>query len=282
MAVRKKYPLPRPEPFTETICLHSEVMIASAEQFFARQPDFSSEFPGFNIRGTIPAPYLFWYHYRSAKALENLDKVHRDHMELLTGWINKTCSVMYSRVDDQLKRGMVSSETMPFLVKPGNALVSLEKGTLRAFVASSWTFRTNSQQPPPFLQRPPTDWSSDAKPARSRPTWSWSVRAWSYKYDGRFYRNAETPLITLSADHLKTEVEISQLSMYPVEYARREVKDLLVARGETFWGCRNKRLVAYRDEGGVYNSVRLTVYTMTPSGSYLTVTDTIRPSTEQR
>lgn len=108
------------------------------------------------------------------------------------------------------------------------------------------------------------------------------MRAWSYKYDGRFYRNAETPLITLSADHLKTEVEISQLSMYPVEYARREVKNLLVARGETFWSCRNKRLVAYRDEGGVYNSVRLTVYTMIPSGSYLTVTDTIRPSTEQR
>ena len=113
-AVRDKTPLPRPKPLQESIRFESATMIAAAEEFSRMQPKFATEFPNFDIKSPIPAPYLFWYHYRSSDAFKGLNSSHREHMELLCSWIDKHYGPMYDRVNEQLSRKVVSYETMPF------------------------------------------------------------------------------------------------------------------------------------------------------------------------
>ncbi|KAK0639831.1 P-loop containing nucleoside triphosphate hydrolase protein [Cercophora newfieldiana] len=252
-AIRNKHALPKPEPFNETIRLQSEDMVEAAEQFFKRQPKFNSEFPDFGIRGQIPSPYLFWYHYRCPEAFSELSKDHRFHMQLLTDWIEEAYGAMYSRVEDQLKRGVVSSETVPFLVKPGDALISSGKGSTRAYIAASWPSKLNAHS---FARSSGSAefWSKTGDPAKDKITWSWDLRAWCYKYNGKFYKHFTTEKIDLLANAPDTEVPIVDLDLYPAQYAPSETTDLLRSRGETFWSCRKQRLVAYRDENGIYGS----------------------------
>lgn len=260
-AIRNKQALPRPEPFDESIRLQSQDMVEAAEQFFGRQPNFSREFPNFHIRGNIPSPYLFWYQYRCPEPFINLSKVHRHHMELLTGWIDKEYGAMYTRVNDQLEKGVVSVETVPFLVKPGDALIHVNKGVKLAYIAASFAARLNPEQST-HSPRPAEYWSQDPDPMKNKLTWSWSVEAWSYKYDGRFYRHSMQQTIKLLVNTSDTEVPIATLELYPARYAPKELRCQLESRGKTYWSCRKQELVAYRDKDGKYGSVRIPLFSL--------------------
>ncbi len=100
------------------------------------QPKFATKFPNFDIKSPIPAPYLFWYYYRSSDAFKGLNSLYREHIELLYSWIDKHYRLMYNRVNEQLSRKVVSYKTIPFLVKPGNVLVSKDLGKWRAHIAT--------------------------------------------------------------------------------------------------------------------------------------------------
>ena len=255
-AVRDKTPLPRPRPLQESIRFESVTMIAAAEDFFRRQPKFSTEFPNFNIKFAIPAPYLFWYHYRNQDAFQDLSLIHREHMQLLCGWIDEHYGAMYDRVNEQLSRKVVSYETMPFLAKPGDVLVSKDAGKWRAHVATSWPSNQNRNIKPPSIQE--TAWASSSTPAgltEASVTSKWTIQAWSYKYDGRFYRSKSTVDINLKASSMQEEVKMEELNIVPLKYASKEAEPILKKRGESFWSCRNRRLVSYMDENGTYGSV---------------------------
>lgn len=97
-AHRDKRPLPRPRPTTEHVHLQSAEMIEAVEASFTQQPKFAEEFPNFNIRNPISAPYLFWYHYGSPTALDGLPASHSGTMRLLTWWIDEHYGELYNRV----------------------------------------------------------------------------------------------------------------------------------------------------------------------------------------
>ena len=264
-AVRDKTPLPRPKPLQESIRFESATMIAAAEEFSRMQPKFATEFPNFDIKSPIPAPYLFWYHYRSSDAFKGLNSSHREHMELLCSWIDKHYGPMYDRVNEQLSRKVVSYETMPFLVKPGDVLVSKHLGKWRAHVATSWSFNRNPKRKPSFIQE--TTWAPSSTSSESMVTSRWSVDVWSYKYDGRFYRSKNQLEIDLKAGYMQEEVKMEELNIVPLKYANKEAGPMLKKRGESFWSCRNRRLVSYMDESGAYGSVWMNPYTSISSPS---------------
>ncbi|KAI3328175.1 hypothetical protein F4824DRAFT_484502 [Ustulina deusta] len=137
-ASQAKQLLPKPTPTSEYIHLESREMIMAAEEFFPRQATFCKDFPQFNIRGPIQTPYVFWYCYRSPGAFQGMSDHHRRLMELLTSWIDGNYGKTYDVVVRQQKESVVSQETMPSLVWPGDVLVWEDKRESKAAIAQSW------------------------------------------------------------------------------------------------------------------------------------------------
>jgi hypothetical protein len=126
-ATRAHLPLPRPKPGWEALTFYSKEMVKAAESFFGQVPDFLDNFPRFNIRDNIAAPYMFWYHYRGLDLIKGLNPAHKSLMLLVTSWIENNYKEQYDNAIDQLERGVVSKETIPFLFKPGGVIIR-EKG----------------------------------------------------------------------------------------------------------------------------------------------------------
>lgn len=230
-AVRAKRVLPRPKHTSETIRLRSSDLIDAVHGFLVQQPKMSStNFPWFNDEGEIPAPYLFWYHHRSPTALDVLSAPHRKIMSLLTSWIEEQYAEMFYRVGNALNRGVVTGNTMPFLVKPGDVLVWKEKGELNAVIAKGWACQESPIEEEAALN-----------------TTKWTVDSWRFVFDGRFDRKKHPVDIVLSSDEPDEEIRIEELNVHPLDYAPAQVKLMLEKRGESFWRCRNQYLVSYED-----------------------------------
>ena len=250
-AHRDKRALPRPQPTTELIRLESMELKEAVEAFLAQQPKFVEDFPNFNIKNPISAPYLFWYHYGSPTALDGLSASYADTMKILTSWIDEHYGGLYSLVRSQLSRGVTSVETMEFLFKPGEVLLWEEKNDMVAAIASSWPtvrFKPSSKS----ISRDSTwkkgkGYTTDDAALK----WKWQVNTWQYHYDGSFQRINRMKTIVLQASSPTEEVPIVKLSPYPLKHASDAVRSRLQHRGETFWRCRFRRLVSYKDEKGL-------------------------------
>ncbi|PQE33385.1 AAA family ATPase protein [Rutstroemia sp. NJR-2017a WRK4] len=234
-ASRAKQPLPRLKPSNETLTFHSKEMIDAAEDFFARRPDFAQNFPQFNIRSHIPAPYLFRYHYRGPDAMRGLSATNEVLLHLVTTWIEDNYGNTYDLVDRQLDRSLISLDTVPFLFKPGDVIVWETKREVHAAI--------NKER----------DWSKDTLDT-DKIAMKWKVESWSYQYDGQFLRKQQSVEIACSAMSTNEEVAISKLKVYPLKYAPGNFRSILEARGRTFWRCRYWNVVSYDDEKGTYGS----------------------------
>lgn len=247
-ACREKRALPRPKPSQEYIRLISEDMIAAAEDFFRRQPKFDSDFPNFNICESIASPYLCWYLYRSDDAFAGMRAYYRRYMELLTGEMEKSCGDTYRKIDSQLKRQVVSFETIQFLFRPGDVLLSKEGRKQEAFVASGWAVQREVQQKPP---RKLEEWTRRTGNDDVQRSYTWNIDAWSYQYDGYFYkaeRTEENGLnLNLNVSYYEEEVPMSHLNLLPLAYADKVFAERLANRGKIFWSCRHKKLVSYQE-----------------------------------
>jgi hypothetical protein len=57
----------------------------------------------------------------------------------------------------------------------------------------------------------------------------------------------------LTAESEREEFDISSLDFVPLEYPSPETQQTLKDRGQTFWRCRNRRLVSYEASSAVKN-----------------------------
>lgn len=228
-------------------------MIEAMEAFTSR-PKFKEEFPHFDVRAALPAPYLFWYHDRSPEAFEGLNALHRKYMLKLTGWIDENYGEMYLRVEKQLERRVVSYETIEFLFKPGDGIIldtkpEWEGIAPNAEIATSWPLSTTPKQ---LVDAAAENFWAKIKDKKKKFTWKWTLECWAYRYDGSFYRSDRYIEINMQADRMDEEVDIHKLNAYPLKYASEETRALLEKRGRTFWSCRERRLVSYEDRKGIY------------------------------
>lgn len=249
-AMRAKRVLPRPKPTSETIKLRAPALIDAVDSFLALQPTISTDFPWFNEKGDIPTPYLFWYHHRSPTALDVLSAPHQKIMSLLTSWIEEHYAEIYDRVDDTLHRGVVTENTMPFLVKPGDVLVWKEKDELNAVIAKGWTCKKS----PVASTQKATEKERDYKEEKTASkTMEWTVDSWRFAFDGKFDRIKHPVDIVLDSDDPDEEIQIEELNVYPLDYAPARFKPILEERGKSFWRCRNQYLVSYEDHQSAQN-----------------------------
>lgn len=91
---------------------------------------------------------------------------------------------------------------------------------------------------------PPTDkkhvrWSSIDRAyetARSLDCESWS-------FDGNFQKKSSH--LRIHVPTMKDEFPVTQMSVYPLKFASKEVQAALWQRGQMFWKCRRRRYVCY-------------------------------------
>ena len=218
---------PPPEPLSESILFASGEMRRAISNYLYQQEGFEQLFPSFDVTKEVSSPYLFWYCTRSAyNSTLAILPCHKGHLVRLFGeWINPIYDTEYARVRAQVDRGMVSRETMKYLIRPGDPLVIQEKGEVKACQATSWATEKSGHV---------------GNSARV-----WVVNAWTYEFDGAFYHKATSLEIELHAETSTAEVELSSLGVTPLEYASQEARGKLENRGKTYWACRKKNFVSY-------------------------------------
>ena len=170
----------------------SKIMIDAAEEYFALRPNFAQDFPNFNIRGLIPAPYLFWYQYRGLDTLRGLSPHNASLMGVVTTWIEHNYEQKYKLVGSQRDRGVITQETVPFPFKPGEVIVWENKREVHAAIARSWTLEKHDL----FQVKKERDWLKNSINSETS-TKKWTVDTWKYEYDGRFFREEQSIEIVL-------------------------------------------------------------------------------------
>ncbi|KAM0402758.1 hypothetical protein ACHAPZ_004249 [Fusarium culmorum] len=229
-------PLPYPKPAWEVVQPLSEQMIAALDEFVDSHPTFRDKFPGWRSTDPINSPFLFWYCYRAATDLQAMDEPHRKQMTLLTEWIDNNYSEMHAAVEDKFSQGFVSEATMPFFIRPGEVLVSMNERGISGHIAETW--------PTQGL----TNYASPSHPNGPRKvTQRWSVGAWSYGYDGKFYKNSTVLTISLEFDEDSPDVSIVEVNILPIRFGNKDFRTKLERRGRTMWACKGRNLIAYND-----------------------------------
>lgn len=253
-ALNKKQSPPEPLHYSEHIQLQSQPMVEALQEFLSLQPRFWDNFPYFNARAPIIAPYIFWFMYRSTDALQQLQPAHRDLMHMLTSWIDENYAEKYVEAETHLAKGVVTLRTMPFITYPGDILIWKEKARLKAAMTSA--LLTQTSETILYWDSSQIMWSDD-RPERGTKkgefSTTWAVEAWNYRFIGEFLRERVPIEFKFKAASLDEEVEISKLAVYPLRFADEKIKLQLETRGRTFWSCRTRNLVSYTGDEGIFS-----------------------------
>ena len=244
-AVDKKTALLAPEVSNESIIFVSDDMKAAAASFIRCLTNVSGGFVDSNLRdGVIHAPYLFWYHCRSFDGWTGMTPHHEELMRKLTEWIDQNYRMEYARTDALFEKGVVTFATMAYLVRPGDVLLSyVKKNQLQAYMARGWA--SYSSYGKPKKSKDGDIGSIDS--AGERRNWSWRIPAWTYVYEGTFYKNDAVLELLLRTAQLDEEVNMQDINVIPLRFVGEEARERLELRGNRFWSCRNRQLVSYQD-----------------------------------
>ncbi|KAK0629143.1 hypothetical protein B0T17DRAFT_524767 [Bombardia bombarda] len=218
-ALMQNKKLPKPEPITESIKIISDEM-TDAFDFFVEEQEKTGTWSGEESR-SMQAPYRWWYACRH----KNVLNYHS----------------IYERVDAQFKRGVVTSTSMEYLVRPGDILLQMSEKHIQTLFATSWLAKTIVNAFPPEKQ----DLNSGDSNQKKKHEWSWHAQGVEYTYTGTFNETVTIQEVKLKADSVEEEVKIVDLDVMPLRFAEEAVRAKLERRGKTFWNCREKQLVSY-------------------------------------
>ncbi|KAF2108844.1 P-loop containing nucleoside triphosphate hydrolase protein [Lophiotrema nucula] len=241
--------MPLSKPSQEYIEIRSEEMGLALTAFLKSQQTFAKEFPRFSVKDPLSSPYLFWYRYRkNTEALQQLSSRYREMMNLLTEWIDEHYQSEYIRADELIDRGYVSYNTMPFMFRTSDVVISKDEEHLRTFIldqspsisrdATGRSHETVTFESLPSLQR--------LEDRRVNVPWRWQLPCWAIGYEGQFFKAPTILTLEFKSEAPDSEVQIRSLNVYPLRLATEATRLLLRERGKMFWSCRNRRLVAYR------------------------------------
>ncbi|KAK0372974.1 hypothetical protein CLIM01_09660 [Colletotrichum limetticola] len=234
-AMKSSGPLPNPEPAYQDILLTSEEMVEALQAFFALHPESCQEFPKANTHDRLLAPFVWWYRHRRSSKIESLPRRQAELINGLVSHIEEAYATLYDNIDEQLRRGYVSNTSMEYLFRPGQVLISFTDGVPQGHIA---------------LSRPYSHEGSKGRQDSTRKYLSqWTISSHSISYRGDFVRVVHELKIEFETDTKNGEIDISSLPVIPLEYTSQALQERLMRRGQTFWKCREKRLISYRGTG---------------------------------
>jgi hypothetical protein len=255
--------VPEAKARKEKIVLETTEMTQALMEFVQQNPSLEEEFDDLSNITELRAPYLFWYGCRSPTALDNLEPRHHELMKLVVDFIEEGYLAEWQKADTMFESGYVSLTTMPYLVKPGEVIVTIDEGQVFGLVAYSWAY-TRAQRPLRDMWQRYLEKTETAIPKSL-----WSVNGWAYNFDGEIYKKGQSCELSLSVRTEDEEVKMSELNFYPLRFATQEVREKLELRGKTYWTlCRSQKLVSYQEDDsenlrGVSTALKLEITWLT-------------------
>ena len=271
-----------PKHTSETIRPVDEDLIEATMALLQSQQEYAEILRDFSASVELPAPYLFIYHSRRSleKFQDSIPKHAQAQLSLLLRYVTEQYADEYAAADSLLSRNKISPEHLRYLFKPGELLVSRVDGQYMGFVSTSWPRissdkqvsreRASRSQPsmPTFLYEP-----HDSQERMAIDTITGHVcklDVWHWGFDGNFQRQHETLSLEIPAaedDGEDTDIngkktaevqgektkkgleerKISDLNVFPMQFASAEIVDKCRRRGKTFWKCRIRSYVSYQD-----------------------------------
>jgi ATPase family associated with various cellular activities (AAA) len=236
----------------ESILPVSRDLCAAVSALLGSRSDFSELFHWYQTQSLIPGPYLAIYHSRSAmnEFIQTLAQGCQKQLGLLLDYVFSQFGDEYAAADDLLARGRISLPYLKYLYKPNDVLVEFKDGDCLGFVSKSWPLNTRLREPSDEKYHPSVYSDPHTFKGATRPECRiCEIEGWSWRFDGTFSRR--NVLSTLELDfNDKVEKDIADLNIRPMKYVSDEVRDLLKRRGETFWSCRFRRFVSYKETEG--------------------------------
>ncbi|KAK8849096.1 P-loop containing nucleoside triphosphate hydrolase protein [Apiospora arundinis] len=176
---------------------------------------------------TVDAPYLFWYFARP-EHVGVLSEMSDDQVELirlLGEYIEESQAGIYDQVTNRLERGLIRTDQLEFLFRPGSILVMLSNGLPRGRLVLDFAEHITIQ-------------GDKFK--------SVEVRTWAIQVDEHFRREDMHCTVSKSLEEEDArEVKITSLEAYPLSFADEHLVLSLEKRAALFWQCRSHRLVQY-------------------------------------
>lgn len=169
----------------------------------------------------MSAPYNFLFHHRKrlAALLEESD-IYKAVLAPLLEFLGKNYEEEYESAEALFHRGMVSVRHLDKLFKPDQMVLSKsQRGGLNAFVLADYPGRERNDET------------------------KMTLRCWSWQYNGA--ELLRSPRIVVIGQPLDDETAITDLDVYPVEFAHQSDIEELQRRGQKFWDHKAQVFVSY-------------------------------------
>ena len=273
-----------PQYSSETIRPVNEDLIEAIKILLGSREEYTEVLREFSMSYELAAPYLFIYHSR--KSLEDfqnsLPLPAKAQLSLLLKYVTEEYADEYAAADSLLSQGKISPVHVRYLFKPGDLLVSRVKGQYMGYVSTSWSMIHWNKQVSRMQAHSSGSGTglslygsrdADRRMAADKVTVHvCRVSAWHWAFDGNFQRihdNLELELPAIEHGENATDVEgkntvatqgkehkprlgernISDLNVFPMQFASAELVEKCRRRGRTFWKCRTRNYVSYQNSG---------------------------------
>ena len=204
------------------------------------------------------------------------DSLHvhaRAQLALLLSYVTERYADEYAAADSLLSQSKIVPKLLHYLFKPGDLLISRVDGQYQGYVAKSWPVktrtRTRMRAAIPYVGMPLYgSQEADIRMANDKITvHSCDVNVWHWDFDGNFQRQNSTLCLEIVEDrgnetdikgkrkltgksdiskYDMSEQNISDLNVFPMQYASADIVDICRRRGKTFWKCRTRSYVSYQ------------------------------------
>lgn len=264
----------------ESIKPITKVLVEAVRLLLGSQDGYADLLHDFKATSELPAPYLFVYHQRGYTDTLSDTAKQAPQMTLLWNYVIQKHGGEYTTADASLSSGKVTPASVKYLFKPGDILVQRKKDFCLGWVAKSWarhveTYRSTRENARAIINMTSqitlygTEQSSKGMSNERLWVQSWTIPAWNWDFDGSFQRKHASlsfSIVTendpgpgpgaIYADKSQAaeaafspeETPISDLEVFPIQYAPHEVVEQLRRRGKAFWNCRNRKLVSYDEQ----------------------------------
>ncbi|KAL7911733.1 P-loop containing nucleoside triphosphate hydrolase protein [Trichoderma velutinum] len=180
----------------------------------------------------IEYPYLFLFHRR--KEVEELIAEQppnaQTYLDVFFNYILSHMAEEWAIVDHSLTEKKIFAKYIHYLFVPNQIVLTKRKdmdiAQVKAYILRDWLQRSSRRQRLSRYGSIPT-----------APVYSW-------EFDGNFYKSFSD----LSIEDLPSETDnflITDMSVYPIEFASQEIVTALRKRGNMFWKCRTRHYVSY-------------------------------------
>ncbi|KAJ5105354.1 hypothetical protein NUU61_002701 [Penicillium alfredii] len=248
----------KPRPISETVRPVSNDLKAALRKILNNNTEFKEITHAYNRTQELAAPYLFIYHSRGKLPDSQQGPVTpaEKQLHLFIQYVEESHGAHYAAADALFDRNKIRPEYVDYLFKPGDVLVSNKNNEHTGYVAASWPTR------------------DQIKLGAQKSTWT--VRGWTWKFDGGFHREEETLTFQIpdarapnqreklddfdrepqsfyraradqggDVGEQPDEISITELTVLPIKYASDELVNKLRRRGDTFWKIRKQGFVSY-------------------------------------